>query len=449
MFLLRVIEMKRTLTKSIKIVTINLLLLVLLLETASIALYFHHTRKFFYTANKSEVGTNTMLSNNELFDDGGPATLNRILHPYLGFVYDEHARIRLQFSDVEYAPNNLGIFSPYDYPFKKTSSDQFIVGIFGGSVAMYYGFYELEHHVLVSALKRLPYFKNKQIIVLPFAAGSYKQPQQLLELNYFTSLGQDFDLVINIDGFNETSLAYLNNKSGLDPSMPNIEMFGPLVRLANRNFSSDQLNLSLQILQLKEELRDTRTSLLKCRIATCYTLRWTQLRYFLSQYQKKSEAFNRLARNENARGSLVYVDKRDQPLDDAAVLAEISGVWAKSELSMNELLTAKRIPYFAVVQPNQYYSTGRKFTDAEKKILNCSTIYTEGVIKGYPALIAQLDDLKKSGVKVISAVNAFDKVEDSVYVDACCHYNQAGNDVFAKFVAEQIVSSLQTQPGAR
>lgn len=441
--------MKKILARSFKLVAINLLLLALLLEAGSIALYFHHTGRFFYKANKSEVGSNTVLSNGELFDDGGPATLNRILHPYLGFVYDEHARIRLQFSDVEYAPNNLGIFSPYDYPFKKTSNDQFIIGVFGGSVAMYYGFYELENHVLVSALKQLPYFKNKQIIVLPFASGSYKQPQQLLELNYLASLGQDFDLVINVDGYNETALAYLNNKSGLDASMPSVEMFGPLVQLANRNFSLDQLSLSLQILQLKEELRDTRTRLFKCRLATCYTFRWAQLRYFLYQYQKKSAAFNSLTRNQNAGDSLVHLDKHDKPLDDAAVLAEISNVWAKSELSMNDLLTAKRVPYFAVIQPNQYYSTGRKFTDAEQKILNCSTTYTEGVIKGYPALIAQLDDLKRSGVKVISAVNAFDKVADSVYVDACCHYNQAGNDVFAKFVAEQIVSSLQTQPISR
>jgi hypothetical protein len=442
--------MKKIPSRSIKIIAINLVLLALLFEAGSIALYYHHTGRFFYTANKSEVGSNTVLSNGELFDGGGPATVNRILHPYLGFVYDEHARIRLQFSEVDYAPNNVGIFSPYDYPFKKTSNDQFIIGIFGGSVAMYYGFYELENHILVRALKQLPYFKNKQIIVLPFASGSYKQPQQLLELNYLASLGQDFDLVINVDGLNETALAYLNNKSGLDASMPSVGMFGPLVQLANRNLSLDQLSLSLQILQLKEELRDTRARLIKCRLATCYTLRWTQLRYFLYQYQKKSAAFNSLTRNQNASDSLVHLDKHDKPLDDAAVLAKISSVWGNSELSMNELLTAKRVPYFVVVQPNQYYSTGRKFSETETKVaFDSSSIYAEGVIKAYPKLIAEIDRLKRSEVNVINAVSVFDSTQGPVYLDSCCHYNKPGNEVFAEFVASEIVKSLKIEPTVR
>lgn len=55
---------------------------------------------------------------------------------------------------------------------------------------------------------------------------------------------------------------------------------------------------------------------------------------------------------------------------------------------MSELLGKKRIPYFHVIQPNQFYSTARKFSEAEKKItLNSSNRYAEGVRKGYPKLI--------------------------------------------------------------
>jgi len=232
--------------------------------------------------------------------------------------------------------------------------------------------------------------------------------------------------------------------------MPSVEMFGPLVELANRSFSTNELTLTLEILKLKDEVKETQTSLGKCRFATCYTLRWMQLRYLLHQYQKKSEAFSKLSRNEYESGSLVHVNKHDKPLDDAVALPEIAGVWAKSELSMNELLAAKRVPYFPVLQANQYYSTRRKFSEAEEKIAhNSSSIYAEGVIKGYPKLIAGIDDLKRSRVKVINAVNVFDDAEDSVYVDNCCHYNKAGNEVFAKFVADQIVKYLKTEPATR
>ena len=110
-------------------------------------------------------------------------------------------------------------------------------------------------------------------------------------------------------------------------------------------------------------------------------------------------------------------------------------------------MIASRIPYFEVIQPNQYYSTGKKFSESEQKLaLNQSSPYAEGVIKGYPKLFARLADLKTTGVKVINAVNAFDETSEDVYVDSCCHYNRTGNDLFAKFVANQIVESFKTEP---
>jgi hypothetical protein len=430
--------MKRASIKWIKIVTINLLLVAVLLEFASLALYFHHTGRFFYSRHKSENEVFSLSSYGEGFDEAGSA--KRTLHPYLGFVYDERFKSKLPFSTVEYTANNTGLLSPYDYPYRRKSNDQFIIGIFGGSVAMYYCFYELENHVLVDSLKQLPYFQNKQIVVLPFASGSYKQPQQLLELNYFTALGQDFDLVINIDGFNETALSYLNNQAGYNSAMPSVEMFRPLSQLANGSFSSDQLALTIEILKLKDDLRTTQARLNSCRLAACYGLSWIQMRYYLRQYQKKSEEFNTLAASS----------RRAQSLDDAAVLEDMASVWAKSELAMNQLLTARRIPYFQFLQPNQYYSTGRKISETEQKIaLDPASRYSPGVIKGYPRLIARMEDLKTTGMKVVNAANVFDETSESVYVDSCCHYNRAGNEVFAKFVAGQIVKSLQTQPIVR
>ena len=439
--------MKRILLKSVKIVAINLLLFVLLFEAASLALYFHHTGHFFYSRDTAAKRTLSLPADGESLDEASSSTIKRTLHPYLGFVYEAQAKRKLQFSDVEYAANNSGLLSPYDYPYRRKSSNQFIIGVFGGSVAMYYGFYELENHVLVNTLKQLPYFQDKEIIVLPFAGGSYKQPQQLLELNYFTARGQDFDLVINIDGFNETALAYINHKAGYDASMPSVEMFRPLVQLANRGFSANQLALTLEILKLKDDLRASQAGLNNCRLASCYGLTWIKVRYLLRQYQKKSEEFNRLTNDAAGGDSLVLVNKSDGALDDPAVLEDIASVWARSDLAMNRLLSAGRIPYFEVIQPNQYYSTARKFSEAERKLAFYSpSPYADGVARGYPKLIARLDELKNSGVKVINAVNAFDETSEDVYVDSCCHYNRTGNEVFAKFVANQIAESFKSSP---
>lgn len=47
-------------------------------------------------------------------------------------------------------------------------------------------------------------------MVLNFAAGSGKLPQQLFYLNYFLGLGLKLDLVINIDSFNDIPGAVAN-----------------------------------------------------------------------------------------------------------------------------------------------------------------------------------------------------------------------------------------------
>ena len=47
--------------------------------------------------------------------------------------------------------------------------------------------------------------------ILTDSLGGYKQPQQLLTLAYYISLGAEFDTVINIDGFNEVALPPIHN----------------------------------------------------------------------------------------------------------------------------------------------------------------------------------------------------------------------------------------------
>src|SRR2546421_9884568 len=107
--------MKKSLSRSIKIIAINLLLLALLLEAGCIALCVQRTGRFVYFAPHGADTTMTQPPDNPFLDEGGPTTVRRTLHPYLGFVYAEHARQSLQFSNIDYAPNNLGILSPYNY----------------------------------------------------------------------------------------------------------------------------------------------------------------------------------------------------------------------------------------------------------------------------------------------------------------------------------------------
>ena len=79
---------------------------------------------------------------------------------------------------------------------------------------------------LAAALAAAPAFRGRDIVPLCFSHEGYKQPQQLLILSYFLSIGQAFDVVVNIDGFNEVAISPLNDARGLDISMPSVDAHG-------------------------------------------------------------------------------------------------------------------------------------------------------------------------------------------------------------------------------
>jgi hypothetical protein len=430
-------DQKRPAIKILKVVAINLLVLLVLLEVASVGFYFFRTGDFFYARKKGQkIATKTEFETRSQ-QPANDMTIIYQLHPYFGFVY------RQGYFEGAYPANNCGFLSHDDFPFKKTNKDQFIIGIFGGSVAALFSFYELENHVLVNALRRSPHFENKEIVILNFAAGGYKQPQQLLVLSYFLSIGQQLDMVINIDGFNETALSYWNNRFGVDISMAPVHVVLPLIDLANKDLAPEELTLSLEILQTKNQLKDTLTQLDDARLATYYTLRWLKAKYLSSQYQKKLETFNALKRTGQGKDSLVHVNRIEKPLDDPEAYEQMANLWANSSLTMKGLLSEKRIQYFQFIQPNQYYATNRQFSEGEKRIaINDRSPNREGVIKGYPKVLSKVGSLKESGVNIFNAVNLFDEVKEIVYVDDCCHYNNVGNEVFANYIARSIIDAL-------
>jgi hypothetical protein len=415
----------RSFIKLSKLVAINLLVLFVLLESASLAFYFLKTRAFFYPRNKERI--KAAASQFEITPQPGREgdMVYYQLHPYFGFI-----------CPPAYA----------DLPFKKTSKDQFIIGIFGGSVARRFYMYEVVHHVLAKALQPLPQFQGKEIVILKFANPAHKQPQQLLALNYYLSIGQELDMVINIDGFNELAVSYLNNKAGVEVSMPNGIVVAPLIALANKELAPQDLALSLEVLQAKKNLQKTANRLRRCRLATGYMLRWVQARHLLNQYVAKSEQLDRMKRQEK-EDSLVYLKRVAPPLGEPEVFERTLDVWRNSTVAMKDLLVARKIPYFEFIQPNQYYATKRQFSEEEKKIaFHEASPFKEPTVKGYPRLLARIDSVRDAGVNLFNGVNVFDETGDAVYIDTCCHYTDAGNEVFSRYMGQSLVTYLSAGP---
>ena len=125
------------------------------------------------------------------------------LHPFVGYVVEEGGR-SLQASNVDGLHVTEFGYLDVEPPLHRRSSDSLIVGVVGGSVANL--FTNGGHRVLGEKLEAHPRYRGRRVIFVRLAMGSYKQPQQLLTLAYIMSLGGEFDIVVNIDGFNEISL---------------------------------------------------------------------------------------------------------------------------------------------------------------------------------------------------------------------------------------------------
>src|SRR6185295_15210675 len=66
-----------------------------------------------------------------------------------------------------------------------------------------------------------PRLRNRRVYVRSFALGGFKQPQMLGALAYLMALGERFDVVVELDGFNDVALSSFANKNkGVFPAYP-------------------------------------------------------------------------------------------------------------------------------------------------------------------------------------------------------------------------------------
>ncbi len=430
---------------------INLVLAFIGLEAVSLGFYYSQKNQLFYTRENtiSQVREDLEKTGTRLSVGLNNESILERLHPFFGYVLkggsftNEELGIRV---------NNYGLISQYNYPFVKSNKNQFIIGIFGGSVANNFAVnlsinQSRGNEEFINNLKSIPELADKEIIILCFASGGYKQPQQLLMLNYFLSIGQEFDMVINIDGFNEVALSYQNNQQQIELSLPSIQHILPLTQLASDDLSV--MKAIVQISELKQSLSNAINQLESCKLALCHSWKSLQVKGLLENYQKEITKYDeQIARNSSkidGSNSLVYLNKMPVVLEDEIAFDKIAENWYESSLVMSQILAKRNIWYFHFIQPNQYYPTERVFSPEEKVFIIEDHPYAIGVRKGYPVLLSKINSLREAKVNIFNSVNIFDGEKEIVYRDACCHYNMIGDTILERSLANSIKSVIENK----
>ena len=434
--------MKRAFT----LVVVNVVVLLLAAELLALGAYYFQTGWLFYlNPYRATVDTVGGAAAGGLTDMG--------LHPYFGPVHRRGIPVEIPASMQDLAPgaprrdvpagfatNNFGFATPHDFPYVKKEAREFVVGVFGGSVGVW--FCQLGMPRLIEVLRQRPFFRDRTIVPLCFSHEGYKQPQQAVLLTYFLSIGQQFDLAINLDGFNEVALSRLNQERGFDLSMPSaMHLEGLRTLIDGGTMTPEKLRSLAAIDSDRQRLNAVAARLNQARLAVVYVVLERYYRVVEARYQAEQARFAALPA-ASAGSSALHVTPPLTHEPPERLFTEVARLWVRTSALMQDALARQGATYVHVLQPNQY-ATARRFADAEAKVaLNPASPFKPGAEQGYPALIAAVSALPSTPDRphIFDATRVFDAEPDAVYVDDCCHYTRKGNELLADFVAQAVVA---------
>jgi len=355
---------------------------------------------------------------------------SEVIHPYLGWVHNPQLSRTEEMDNREVRTNSLG-FRDDGEAVRKRSADVFLLGICGGSVA--WNFSWEGEATLRQLLSELPQLQGRRLQIVRLALPGYKQPQQLMALNFVLSLGGEFDAVLNIDGFNDGALSILENaRQKTSIAYPRSWHARSLV-MTDPRISVE----ALRLLTLRAERQQSGRQALQS------PLRWLalyQLWWHLQDESARAE-LSRLGMQVSKSNSSSYLHHGPLPekesTEEQAVAA--ADLWSRSSRQMQAVCRGLGIPYLHVLQPNQYVPDSKPFTEYELKrcVADGQELQTV-TAAAYAELRAAGANAKEQGLSFSDQTGLFRNVTDTLYVDPWCHFNRLGNELLAKAVAGEL-----------
>jgi len=371
---------------------------------------------------------------------GEPKSPYMLLHPYFGYT-----NVPGTTSVHGVKVNNMGFATEEDFPYRKENDNEYVIAILGGSVAEILSV--MSTGTLVDALEASTDFAGKEIKVVNCATGAYKQPQQLLILTYLFSQGMDLDCVVNIDGFNEVSIAGINRKKGTNIFYPAVFYWNEMIHYLTSGTEGLLNNPRyIELIYLRSSCLTKRRTILGLMLDS--PLRYSLLARFvlarrLGAVQGDQMRIDGELKAISSQEDSLWVDKMEQGPRRTDDLESAVACWARSSLLMKELCDDAVVLYVHLLQPNQYDPRGKPLTETEKEqAYNPKSPFRNGGEWGYPLLRKEIFRIEVGGVAFRDLGEIFNQVEGDIYVDDCCHFNKTGNDMVMEAIAESIIEEI-------
>ncbi len=347
-----------------------------------------------------------------------------IVHPYLGFVHEDSDNY-----------NSFGF--PDAQPILRRSDSVINICITGGSVAKQ--LYQFSGKELIRLLQHEPAFAKKKINLVSLALGGFKQPQQLLVLNYLLTLGAEYDYVINVDGFNEVVLPFSDN-------MP-FQIFPAYPRHWNV-YSRKALNKKAVLFLGKQAvIKEKQQRLAELTINS--PLRISNFILFIWKVRNQGMTHRLIEMESQLRSELQNSEAGLQTRgpafnysDTAGIFAYQANYWGQCSRQMHALASHFNFTYLHFLQPNQYLAGSKNLTSEELSVAYEAGdfAYKKAVQLGYPLLIEEGKKLQGEGLRFEDLTQLFNNEHATVYADKCCHFNLKGYNTIMNKIAGAIVS---------
>lgn len=364
------------------------------------------------------------------------------IHPYVGYVVDPDAEATHEaMARFRLEVDRLGFFRHETFA-GEPPPDAFRVAVFGGSVAQIFA---NRGTLLAAALERHPELGGRPVWVVCRAVPGHKQPQQLAALSWSLAVGEQFDAVVVLDGFNDVVLPLAENlRQGVDPYYPRAWPFR--MRAVPDPAVLAKIGQTVVLEAHRRRRAELFSSPLPAASVTA-NLVWRLLdRRDVGELAAAREAL--AAADAGERRFATHGAPWTGPTDADGFTAEMAAFWARCARQMHQLATAAGAIYVHVLQPNQYVPGSKPMGAAERATaFDPDHQYRPGVLAGYPHLRQEGEQLAAEGIRFVDATMAFADVAEPLYFDTCCHFNHEGNAILAQRIADEIAAAIAAGEG--
>jgi len=374
--------------------------------------------------------------------------LVNLVHPYLGWSRRPGITSPLAYWQGEIAlfpdgeptewarrnwrTNLLGYFSEIE-DYTQVDPDDYVVGIFGGSFADQLAF--LGGAALEAALvERFPELRGK-LVILNLGSSAYKQPQQAISLLEMVVAGVPFDLIVNLDGYNEIHFGYAAAQAGHHPVFPSRGPYRTTVGFLTER-SAERDALAERILAQKHAEQAW-----LARVAGGSWLAQSELARALAGALARRHQRSRLALEGELQelGASAELPIASFPHPCARSGEDcwqvLGDVWERSSLVMQGIARDIGAEYLHVLQPNQYVEGSKPLSDEERRHAWQAGSRRELVQRGYALLRKRGQRLREAGVPFHDLTGLYAARTETIYRDVCCHVNLRGNELLAEAIA--------------